>query len=51
MTDGVYNRDLHSTSLDNQCSIEKKNNYYTWADKIVYDPKKESEVKNAEKQL
>ena len=22
-------------------TIEKKNNYYTWADKIVYDPQKE----------
>jgi hypothetical protein len=23
-------------------TIEKHNNYYTWADKIVYDPKKEA---------
>ena len=22
-------------------TIEKKNNYYTWADQIVYDPKKD----------
>lgn len=22
-------------------TIEKKNNYYTWADQIMYDPKKE----------
>ena len=26
-------------------TIEKKNNHYTWADKIVYDPKKECGVK------
>jgi hypothetical protein len=26
-------------------TIEKKNNYYTWADKIVYDPLKEGGAK------